>query len=256
MVQYVTWGGQTNLKQGQLSLAQQYADAGMMARARAAFEAAGGTWNNAVHKQLKQEATDTTRYGGDINFNWADYGVRTQDQLNQIIVWAKAGNFNEIAKLINGLGGAKKFNDSGNRLHKKLAAEYLGTQGPDTDPNKVGVQPGEKTTEFKRVDPAVDPQLYPNVTDSGTGDTTTDWRTQFVAPITTDAWSEAGSQARLDAKKWRDLHMNVALKDAGLTRVGNNPIQRSTTISNADWDAFKVKRDKIADRHKKMVGIS
>ena len=35
MAQLVSWGGQNNLKAGQLALAQQYADAGMMARAQA-----------------------------------------------------------------------------------------------------------------------------------------------------------------------------------------------------------------------------
>ena len=257
MVQYVTWGGQTNLKQGQLSLAQQYADAGMMARAKAAFIKAGGTWNNAVHKQLKTEAADTTRYGGDIAFKWADYGVRTQEQLNQIIAWAKAGDFGKIAKEINSYGGSKKWNDS---LHKKLAAEYIGFQ-PDTDLNTAGVQPGEGTTEFKRDEPDVDPVFKPKVTDGADTTTTagedTPWRSQFVAPITTGqegSWGGAGTQARADAKKWRDLHMNAAMKKAGLTRVGNDPIQRNTTISDADWNAFKLKRDKIAARHKKMVG--
>jgi hypothetical protein len=48
--------------------------------------------------------------------------------------------------------------------------------------------------------------------------------------------------------------MDAAMRKAGLTRVGNNPIQRSTDISDADWNAFKLKRNKIAARHKKMVG--
>ena len=55
------------LKQGQLALAKQYADAGMFARAKAAFEAAGGTWTNEVHRQLKTEAAATPRYGGNID---------------------------------------------------------------------------------------------------------------------------------------------------------------------------------------------
>jgi hypothetical protein len=265
MVQYVSWGGQTNLKQGQLALAQQYADAGMFARAKAAFEKAGGTWNNAVHKQLKQEAADTTRYGGDIAFKWTDYGVRTQEQLNQIIKWAKAGNFGQIEKLINSLGG-KQFNDGGNRLHKKLAAEYVGFQ-PDTDLNKVGVQPGAGTTEFKRVEPDVDPVFEPNTTIQNQDGTTTTvdatttagedtpWRSQFVAPITegqTGSW-ESG-QARNDAQKWRNLHMDANMNKYGLKRVGTNAIQRSTDISDADWNAFTTKRNEIDARFKKMIG--
>ena len=89
MATLVNWGGQTNLKKGYLRLAQQYADAGMMARAKAAFIRAGGTWDNAVHRLMKTEAGATSRYGGDIGFKWGDYGVRTQAQLDQIIDWAK-----------------------------------------------------------------------------------------------------------------------------------------------------------------------
>jgi hypothetical protein len=266
MVQYVSWGGQTNLKQGQLSLAQQYADAGMFARARAAFIKAGGTWNNAVHKQLKQEAADTTRYGGDIALKWSDYGVRTQEQLNEIIEWAKQGKFNLIANKINSLGGAKKFNDGGNRLQKKLAAEYLGFQ-PDTDLNKKGVQPGAGTTEFKRVEPDVDPVFEPNVTTQNedgttttldtttTGGQETPWRSQFVAPITEGqkgSWDVG--QARTDAQKWRNLHMDANMNKYGLKRVGTNAIQRSTDISDADWDSFTKKRNEIDSRFKKMIG--
>jgi len=256
MVQYVSWGGQTNLAAGQLALAQQYADAGMMARAKAAFIKAGGTWDNNIHKLLKTEAAETTRYGGDIAFKWTDYGVRTQEQLNQIIAWAKEGNFSKIASEINKLGGSKKWNDS---LHKKLAAEYVGAQAVDADKTKPGWQ-GTTTTELKRNEPTVAPVFEPNVTDGVDTTTTagveTPWRSQFVAPITTGqegTWGGAGTQARADAKKWRDLHMNAAMKKAGLTRVGNDPIQRSTTISDADWNAFKLKRDKIAARHKKLV---
>ena len=266
MVQYVSWGGQTNLKQGQLALAQQYADAGMFARAKAAFEAAGGTWNNAVHKQLKQEAADTTRYGGDIAFKWSDYGVRTQEQLNKIIKWAKQGQFGQIEKLINSLGG-KQFNDGGNRLHKKLAAEYVGFQ-PDTDPNKVGVQPGEGTTEFKRVEPDVAPVFKPNTTIQGedgtntTLDTTTTagqdtpWRSQFVAKITPEqegSWNEG--QARTDAQKWRNLHMNATMNKYGLSRNDQNQIKRSSNVDITDtqWSDFLKKRNEIAARFEKMI---
>ena len=88
MAQLVSWGGQDNLKLGQLRLAQQYADAGMFKRAQAAFTQAGGVWSTDVHKLLKKEADETSRYGGDIEFNWRDYGVRTQAQLNKIVAWA------------------------------------------------------------------------------------------------------------------------------------------------------------------------
>jgi len=247
------WSG---LKQGQLALAKQYADAGMMSRAKDAFEAAGGTWTNEVHRQLKTEAAATTRYGGDIEFKWADYGVRTQEQLNQIIQWAKAGNFGRIADKINSLGGAKRWNDN---LHKKLAAEYIGFQ-PDTDLNKAGVQPGEGTTEFKRVDPDVDPVFKPNVTEgldpTITAGEETPWRSQFVAPITTKqegSWSSG--QARNDAQKWRNLHMDAAMKKWNLKRGGDkNAIQRSADISDKDWGDFVKKRNSIASRFEKMIG--
>ena len=255
MVQYVSWGGQTNLKQGQLALAKQYADAGMFARAKAAFEAAGGTWNNAVHKQLKQEAANTSRYGGDIAFKWADYGVRTQDQLNQIIKWAKDGSFGKISNMINNLGGSKKWN---NTLHKKLAAEYVGMQPKNTEIVE---------TEFKRDEPDVDPVFKPNTTiqnqdgttttvdSTTTGGEDTPWRSQFVAPITEGqegSWDSG--QARTDAQKWRNLHMDANMNKYGLKRVGTNAIQRSTDISDADWDSFTKKRNEIDSRFKKMIG--
>jgi len=255
MAQLVSWGGQDNLKKGQLLLAQQYADAGMMARAQAAFKAAGGVWDNAIHRLFKKEAAETTRYGGDIAFKWADYGVRTQEQLNQIIEWAKDGKFGLIADKINSLGGSKQWNKN---LHKKLAAEYVGFQ-PDTDLTTTGVQPGAGTTEFKRVEPTVAPVFEPNVPDNIDPTTTagveTPWRSQFVAPITKkQAGSWDAGQARTDAQKWRNLHMDAAINKYGLKREGTNAIQRSTDINDADWNAFTKKRNEIDARFKKMIG--
>jgi hypothetical protein len=251
-------------KQGLLALAKQYADAGMIARAKAAFEKAGGTWTNEIHRQFKQEAAETTRYGGDIAFKWADYGVRNQEQLNQIIEWAKQGKFNLIAKEINKLGGSKKWNKG---LHKKLAAEYLGVQ-PDADPTTKKVDYTDRTTEFKRVEPEVAPVFKPNTTIQNQDGTTTTvdatttagvetpWRAQFVAPITTGqegSWGGAGTQARADAKKWRDLHMDAQEKKYGLTRNAAGKIIKPANLSGADWNAYIDKRNKIAARHKKMV---
>jgi len=241
------------LKQGQLALAKQYADAGMFARAKAAFEAAGGTWTNEVHRQLKTEAAATPRYGGNIEFKWADYGVRTQEQLNQIITWAKAGKYGQIKNMIDNLGGAKKWNDGGNRLHKKLAAEYEGFQPAGTDP-------ATPSTEFKRVEPTVAPVFKPTevegIDPSTSGGVATPWRSQFVAPITKQqegSWKTG--QARNDAQKWRDLHMNAAMNKYNLSRGGTSgAIQRSTDISDADWGDFVTKRNEIAGRFERMIG--
>ena len=251
-------------KQGLLALAKQYADAGMIARAKAAFEKAGGTWTNEIHRQFKQEAAETTRYGGDIAFKWADYGVRNQEQLNQIIEWAKQGKFNLIAKEINKLGGSKKWNKG---LHKKLAAEYLGVQ-PDADPTTKKVDYTDRTTEFKRVEPEVAPVFKPNTTIQNQDGTTTTvdatttagvetpWRAQFVGAITpgqVGSWKTG--QARNDAQKWRNLHMDAAMNKYNLKRGGDkNAIQRSTDISDADWAAFVKKRNQIAGRFEKMIG--
>ena len=240
-------------KQGLLALAKQYADAGMMARAKKAFESAGGTWTNEIHRQFKTEAAATTRYGGDIAFKWADYGIKTQDQLNEIIEWAKNGQFGKIEQRINSLGGAKKWNKS---LHTKLGAEYLGAHKKDNDPNTPGWQ---GTTELKRDEPDVDPVFKPNVTEgldpSTTAGEETPWRSQFVAPITTGqegSWSEG--QARTDAQKWRNLHMDAAMKKWNLKRGGaKNAIQRSATISDKDWGDFIKQRNSIVSRFKKMI---
>ena len=250
MATMVNWGGQTNLKKGQLLLAKQYADAGMMARAKDAFIRAGGTWDNTIHRLFKSEAAATPRYGGDIAFKWADYGVRTQDQLNQIIEWAKDGNFKEIAKKINSLGGTKKWNK---QLHTKLAAEYHGKQEKDTDPDTEGWQ-GTPTTEFKRVEPEVAPTLYPDVVtkieDDVTG-ITRDWKTQFEGVITpgqSGSWGQddsgkpVASQARRDAQKWRELHMGAAKRKWGYDTDEFNK------------QAYIDQRNKIATRHRKMLG--
>ena len=165
--------------------------------------------------------------------------------------------------MINNLGGSKKWNDT---LHKKLAAEYIGFQ-PDTDLNTAGVQPGEGTTEFKRVEPDVAPVFEPNTTiqnqdgttttvdSTTTGGEDTPWRSQFVAPITTGqegSWDSG--QARTDAQKWRNLHMDANMNKYGLKRVGTNAIQRSTDISDADWGNFVTKRNEIDTRFKRMIG--
>ena len=248
MAQLVNWGGQNNLKAGQLALAQQYADAGMFARAKAAFTQAGGVWSNAVHRLLKQEATDTTRYGGDIVFNWRDYGVRTQDQLNQITNWAKQGQFGRIANMVNNLG-EKKWDADGNRLQKKLAAEYLGFQPKGTDPKTP-------STEFKRAEPTTPTNLYKNITPDGGGTPTRDWKTQFKGTITPgQEGSWKSGQARNDAQKWRNLHMDAAMKKHGLSRGDDKKITRESNpnISDTDWDSFIKKRNQIAGRFERMI---
>jgi len=242
-------------KQGLLALAKQYADAGMMARAKKAFERAGGTWTNEVHRQFKTEAAATTRYGGDIAFKWADYGVRTQAQLDQIIVWAKDRKFGQIKKLINSLGGTKQWNK---QLHTKLAAEYLGKQEADTDPDTEGWQ-GTRTTEFKRDAPEVAPALYDTTTtQQGVDDT---WRQQFQGGISEGnigAWgldaqgNKVASQARKDAQRWRNLHMGAAEREFGITRSGAE--SKVDVGSGTNWQAYIDKRNKIASRHRKMLG--
>ena len=242
-------------KQGLLALAKQYADAGMMARAKKAFESAGGTWTNEIHRQFKTEAAATTRYGGDISFKWGDYGVRTQAQLNQIIEWAKTRDYRKIKNMIDGLGGTKKWN---NQLRTKLAAEYEGKQEKDTDATTAGWQ-GTRTTEFKRDEPEVDPVLYDPSTNTQGDDTT--WKQQFKGKITPGnigAWGlgedGANRQARQDAQKWRNLHMDAAIKKAGLTRDANKKIAKPSTMSDADWSAFAKQKNAIAKRFRKMIG--
>ena len=242
-------------KQGLLALAKQYADAGMMARAKAAFERAGGTWTNEIHRQFKAEAAATSRYGGDIAFKWGDYGVRTQAQLNQIIAWAKDRKYGKIQNLIDSLGGTKKWNK---QLHTKLDAEYHGKQEADTDPDTAGWQ-GTRTTEFKRDEPEDPVTLYQPSTNTQGDDTT--WRQQFqgaISPGNVGAWSveQGGQQARQDAQKWRDLHMGAAMRKYGLSRGDNKKIERSSNanITDADWNSFIDQRNKIAKRFRKMIG--
>ena len=141
----------------------------------------------------------------------------------------------------------------------KLGAEYVGAQAADADPNKTGWQ-GTKTTELKRDEPDVDPVFKPNVTEgldpSTTAGEETPWRSQFVAPITTGQegpWSEG--QARTDAQKWRNLHMNATMNKYGLSRNDQNQIKRSSNvdITDTDWNNFIKKRNEIAARFEKMI---
>ena len=45
--------------------ARRFADAGMFGRAKGAVEAAGGTWDKGMHRQLKADAGSNKNYGGD-----------------------------------------------------------------------------------------------------------------------------------------------------------------------------------------------
>jgi hypothetical protein len=158
--------------------------------------------------------------------------------------------------MINSLGG-KKWND---QVHTKLAAEYLGFQ-PDTDLTTTGVQPGEGTTEFKRDEPTVAPVFEPKVPDdidpTTTAGVVTPWRSQFVAPITEQqegSWDVG--QARNDAQKWRNLHMNANMNKYGLSRGEGGHIKRGSNtagITDTQWSAFLTKRNEIDARFKKMI---
>ena len=182
------------LDQTKLNLAKRYADAGMMGRASSAFKDAGGVWDRTTSQRLRKEAGETSRYGGDFDFNWSNYGVTKQTQLDEIAALAKQGNFKAIKAMVEGAGGTWSKD-----MHVKLAAEYLGksgTAGEGTTP-ALGTQRAPGAGAYKGAGPVSTPQLH----EQGTSE----WRKQFKGPIETGAWKTG--QARKQAKEWRRIHM-------------------------------------------------
>jgi hypothetical protein len=210
-----------NLDKAKLNLAKRYADAGMMGRAKAAYVDAGGTWDANTSNRLRKEAAETSRYGGDFDFDWSNYKITNQTQLDRIADFAKAGNFQKIKQLIEDAGGTW---DKG--LRRKLAAEYLGKSG--VAPVGAGITPGEGTQRdpgegyYKGAGTVSTPQLH----EQGTKE----WRQQFKGGIETGAWKTG--QSRKQAQAWRKQHMEAATTDGVID---------------------KDRRKKIAKRFRKMV---
>jgi len=128
------------------------------------------------------------------------------------------------------------------------------------NPADFGYSPEEVITEFKRDEPTVAPTLYPDVTETIDKVETVvpDWKTQFKGKITpgqVGAWGGGASPQRKDAQKWRTLHMNAAMKEAGVSTDAAGKIVKPANISTDVWDAFKIKKGKIIQRHHKMLGI-
>jgi hypothetical protein len=211
-----------SLDQDKLNLAKRYADSGMMGRAKKAYVDAGGTWDATTSNRLRKEAGETSRYGGDFDFNWADYKITKQTQLDKIAGLAKQGNFVRIKQMITDAGGTWDKN-----LHVQLAAEYLGKSG--VAPVGAGISPGEGVQrapgegEYKGAGAVSTPALH----EQGTPE----WTQQFKGSIETGAWKTG--QARQQAKAWRQKHMKAA------------------GVGTANVD--KAKREKIAKRFRKMV---
>jgi hypothetical protein len=101
-----------------LAEAQRYADAGMMGRAKLAFEQGGGVWSKDIHRRMKREREEVDVYGGKFDFDWASRGITNAADLEQIKTWAKGGLFGKIKQFME----AKKKGSFSKDLHVNLDA--------------------------------------------------------------------------------------------------------------------------------------
>ena len=209
-----------NLDQDLLSLAKRYADAGMMGRARNAFNQAGGTWDTDTHKRMIQERDqEGPNYGGQFEFDWANKGITDPADLEKIKAWAKSGKFGLIKQLMD----SKKAGSFDKDTHVKLKAfTHRGKHDY--------VPPSETTTK----DPAVyDPSAFKGAVK--------DIRGKFKT-----------GQAREHAKTWRQTHMGAAEKKYGIKRDEAGKVVKPK--SDTAWKAYIEQRNKVAGRHRQLIG--
>ena len=209
-----------SLDQDLLSLAKRYADAGMMGRAKNAFNQAGGVWDNNTHFRMKIERDqEGPNYGGQFEFDWANKGITDAADLEKIKAWAKSGKFGLIKQLMD----SKKAGSFDKDTHVKLKAM---THRPKHD----YVPPSETTTK----DPAVyDPSAFKGAVK--------DIRGKFKT-----------GQAREHAKTWRQTHMSAAEKKHGIKRDAAGKVVKPK--SDTAWKAYIEQRNKVAGRHRQLIG--
>jgi hypothetical protein len=236
-----------DLDQDLLNLAKRYADAGMMGRAKAAFEQAGGTWAKDTHKRMAQERDQTGLYGGQFEFNWANRGITDAADLEKIKAWAKGGLFGRIKQFME----SKKAGSYDKDVHTKLKAmthrgkhDYIApstvtqdTPGAylDTRTGKWRMPAPDGTTPGKK-----EVHVYDPLKMKGT-------RQEIGGKFKT-------GQARQDANTWRQQHMAAAEKKHGIKRDAAGKIINSSKANQQAWDAYIAQRNKIAGRHRGMIG--
>jgi len=243
-----------NLDQDLLNLAKRYADAGMMGRARQAFNQSGGTWDTDTHKRMIQERDqEGPHYGGQFEFDWANRGITDAADLEKIKSWAKGGLFGRIKQFME----AKKPGSYDKDVHVKLqafthrgkhdfvapstvtkdtAGAYLDTRtGKWRMPAPDGTTPGKAiSTSTSTVDPSVyNPSAFKGAVK--------DIRGKFKT-----------GQAREHAKTWRQTHMSAAEKKHGIKRDAAGKVVKPK--SDTAWKAYIKQRNAVAGRHRQLIG--
>lgn len=234
------------LDQNLLNLAKRYADAGMMGRSKATFEQAGGTWDKDTHFRMKiSRDQEGPNYGGDFEFDWAKRGVTDADALTQIKKWAAGNQYGKIKDFMekNKAGSY----DKDFRVRLAASSQPRGEERNWVAPSKVNENtPGAyfdtRTGKWRMKAPdGTTPgakQVYDPASMKGT-------REEIGGKFKT-------GQARQDAKTWRQQHMSAAEKKHGVTRDASGKVVKPA--NEQAWNAYLAQRNKIAGRHRGMVG--
>jgi len=221
-----------DLDQDLLNLAKRYADAGMMGRAKAAFEQAGGSWDTDTHKRMVQERDQTDSYGGLFDFEWARRGITDAADLEQIKAWAKGNLYGKIKQFME----AKKPGSFDKEVHVKLKAFTHRGKHDFVNPSTVtkdtpGAYLDTRTGKWRM--PAPDgttpgaEHVYDPASMKGT-------REEIEGKFKTGA-------RRQDAKIWRQQHMDAAKEKWG---HGTDDFNQAEYIKQ---------RNAIANRHRVMI---
>ena len=238
------------LDQNLLNLAKRYADAGMMGRSKQAFEQAGGTWDKDTHFRMKiSRDQEGPNYGGDFEFDWAKRGITDASALEQIKKWAAGNQYGKIKNFMEKNKAGSYDRDFRTRLAasnqtrgedrnyiapstvtKDTAGAYLDTRtGKWRMPAPDGSTPGKKAAH-----------VYDPSSMKGT-------REEIGGKFKT-------GQARQDANTWRSQHMAAAEKKHGIKRDAAGKVINSKKTNEQAWNAYLAQRNKIAGRHRGMVG--
>lgn len=234
------------LDQDLLNLAKRYADAGMMGRSKAAFEQAGGTWDKDTSFRMKTSRDqEGPNYGGEFEFDWAKRGVTDKDALAQIKKWAAGNQYGKIKDFME----KNKAGSYDKDFRTRLAASNQ-TRGEDRNwvsPSKINENtPGAyfdtRTGKWRMKAPDGTTPGAKNVYDPASMKGT---REEIGGKFKT-------GQARQDAKTWRNQHMSAAEKKHGVKRDDAGKVIKPK--SDVAWNAYLKQRNKIAGRHRGMVG--
>ena len=198
-----------DLDQDLLNLSKRYADAGMMGRAKKAFEQAGGTWDASSRQRMIGEREEVGVYGGTFDFDWANKGITNTTDLEKIKAWAKEGKFGRIKQFME----SKKKGSFDKDTHVKLKAFTHRGKHDYVPPSKV-----EKP----------DPTVYDPAA--------------FKGPMKDLKGTFKTGQKRQHAKTWRQKHMDAAKKKHGVGDANQTEAQKKAWIKHRNKIASRHRK--------------